>query len=150
MTTYAEGYRFHPRLQPKRLFRDRYVGIIVFILVVVLISSFYIYQRVWVRDLISKISQAETRNDTARQKLSDLKSEWVTASSIVNVEANIQRNQLGLIPTKPMQNLALQLMIEKENPGRYAGLMKAMEKLKNNLPMVQTNQAEAQQLFEAK
>lgn len=148
--TYAEGYRFHPRLQPKRLFRDRYLGIIVFILVVVLISSFYIYQRVWVRKLISEIARTEARNDSARQVLSGFKAEWVTASSIVNVEADIQRSQLGLMPTKPTQNLALPLVFEKENPGRYAGFIKAMEKLKDNLPMVQTNQAEAQQLFEAK
>ena len=42
--------------------------------VIVAASSFYIYQRVWVRNLITQIEEMEQRNEEARMQMGLLKS----------------------------------------------------------------------------
>jgi cell division protein FtsL len=152
-------YRRRP--QPRRLIRERYLRIFGVIILIIAVSSVYIYQRVWVRNLVVDIGKIEKRNEAAQDHLAKLEAEWLTASSIAKVEEFIEVNQLHLGPTKPAQNLALEapplpdtLMVAGRNAdqSRFAGLTTAMDKLKSNLPAVEVkpNQLEAGQLFEKK
>lgn len=129
-----------------RLWENRYVRIIGSLVIIVMVASFYIYQRVWVRNLVSEIQELRDQNELAAQRLAELRTEWTEASSIASLETRIEAMGLGLQPTKPSQNLALSP--PSRMSGRYAGLLTALEKLGSNLPLVTSNEAEADQLFE--
>ncbi|MDD4051923.1 MAG: hypothetical protein PHR28_08515, partial [candidate division Zixibacteria bacterium] len=97
----------------------------------------------------------EKRNDVTRQRLAQLEAAWMTASSLGSVEAAIIYDELGLGPTKPSQNFTVQLAppapaVPEKPDGPYAGLAKALGKLRQNMPMVEPAQVEAQPLFESK
>ena len=147
-TRRTRSYWRRSHTRKKSLARNRYLRIMGVALSVILISSFYIYQRVWVRNLVSDIERLEQRNELAQEKLDALKSEWMNASSIAAIDNAIQERKLALEPTKPMQNLALQ-SLEPEDAGRFAGLVKALEKLKSNIPVVKSNDAQAKELFKS-
>jgi hypothetical protein len=149
-----------PYLPPRRSKRPGLLGIgflrlIGITLLAIMISSFYIYQRVWVRTMVGYNEKLEKRNDVTRQRLAQLEAAWMTASSLGSIEAAIQDGQLGLEPTKPSQNFTVQAVLPAapvpEKPeGPYAGLAKALGKLKQNMPTVEPAQAEAQPLFKTK
>lgn len=149
-----------PYIPPRRAKRPGVLGIgflrlIGITLLVIMVSSFYIYQRVWVRTMVAYNEKLEKRNDLTRQRLAQLEAAWMTASSLGSVETAIMDGQLGLEPTKPSQNFTVQAVLPAppvpEAPdGPYAGLAKALGKLKQNMPMVEPAQAEAQPLFETK
>lgn len=149
-----------PYMPPRRSTRSGLLGIgflrlIGITLLVIVVSSFYIYQRVWVRTLVAYNEKLEKRNDVTRQRLAQLEAAWMTASSLGSVEAAIMYDELGLEPTKPSQNFTVQLVppappVPEEPQGPYAGLAKAWGKLRQNMPMVEPAQVEAQPLFEPK
>jgi hypothetical protein len=111
-------------------------------------ASFYIYQRVWVRNLITEVEALGKKNEIAQKRLAILKSEWMLASSISKIEATVDSLHLGLKPTSPSQNLALRPQSGWRN-SRYAGLIEALKKLKGGIPLVSPNEADAKELFEA-
>jgi hypothetical protein len=124
-------------------------------LLVIVVSSFYIYQRVWVRTLVAYNEKLEKRNEVTRQRLAQLEAAWMTASSLGSMEAAITYDELGLEPTKPSQNFIVQWAppsptVPEKPDGPYAGLAKAWSKLKQNMPVVEPAQVEAQPLFESK
>jgi hypothetical protein len=122
------------------------VGIIV---ILVTVASFYIYQRVWVRNLVAENKMMEARNDRTREHLAALKSEWMKATSISNLEILVAKLDLELEPTSPSQNFTLRPDGGRER-SRYAGLVKALEKLKGSIPIVSPNEADAGVLFKGK
>jgi hypothetical protein len=134
-------------MEATRFWRNRYIRMVWMILVIVTVASFYIYQRVWVRRLVGEIELLQEENGQARQSLADLKSDWMTASSIANVEAMVGTLNLGLEPTKPLQNYTLRPRPDRWQ-SRYSGLLKAFEKLKGNIPLVSSNEADARELFD--
>lgn len=148
---------YMPSRRPKRsgVLRYGFFRLITVTLVVIVISSFYIYERVWVRNLIAENEKIERRNDITRKRLADVEAAWMTASSLASIEVAIQERQLGLEPTKPSQNVTIQevLAVRPVSPqptGPYTGLGRAWNKLKRNVPVVEPAQVEAQPLFEGK
>ena len=132
---------------PGSFWRNRYIRITALSLIIVGAASFYVYQRVWVRNLVAEIESLEKQNETAQEHLSTIKSEWVAASSIVQIESSIGSLRLGLQPTKPVQNFTLRPKSDWER-SRYAGLVKALDKLQKNIPLVTSNEADAGELFD--
>jgi hypothetical protein len=126
---------------------NQYARIIGVILVIVAAASFYIYQRVWVRNLIEEVEDIQKRNEEAQLQLAAAKAEWISASSIANIEKAIGKSHLGLEPTLPSQNFTL-LSRPGIGQSRYAGLIKAFENLKSSIPLVSPNEADAGVLFE--
>ena len=114
---------------------------------IVLICSFYVYQRVWVRNLVSEIESLQKNNLTAGQHLSRLQSQWAAASSIVEVEARIDNLKLRLRPTRPSQNLVLR-PAGTGGDSRFTGLQNAWNKVKRHLPLVTPSEAGAEELFD--
>jgi cell division protein FtsL len=135
-----------PAMQ-KSFWRNRYIHIAAVSLIIVGVASFYVYQRVWVRNLVAEIENLEKQNEEAKQHLSTIKSEWVAASSIARIESAVGTLRLGLEPTKPVQNFTLRPKSDWEQ-SRYAGLMKALDKLQKNIPLVTSNEADAGELFD--
>jgi len=131
----------------KRFLKDRYLSILGVIILVTAISSFYIYQRIWARNLMTEIDTLQSQTDLAREHLSGLESRWMAASSIAGIEERLEDRKLSLRPTQPAQHLALypERLLDHS---RYAGLLQALDKLKSNMPLLSPNEAEAQQLFE--
>jgi hypothetical protein len=119
------------------------------LLVVVAIASFYVYQRVWVRNLVTEIGELELQNERAGERLETIKSDWMAASSISNIEAAVRDYRLGLEPTRPSQNFTLR-PYQNGDQGRYAGLIRAIEKLQKNIPLVSPNEVDAGELFDEK
>ena len=142
--TYRRRTSKTPRLLPEK----GYVRIIVISLIVVTLASFYIYQRIWVRQLDATNRQLQERNEVARDHLMSLKDAWVSQSTLAAVEESLSRWQLKLRPTLPPQNLTL-TPGSSMTTGRYAELVRALEKLKENMPLIGTTEAEANQLFES-
>lgn len=133
------GKRFLPE--------SNYLRIVLISLVIVALSSSYIYLRVWVRDLDDEISELKADNERVDKYLASLKTEWAAASSLSGIENSLVRFDLALKPTLPTQNLVIRPeLIEDE--GRYAGLIKALEKIKGNIPVLTSSEAEANPLFE--
>lgn len=132
---------------PQRVWKNRYLRIVGLIMVITLIASFYIYQRVWVRRLVAEVEDIRDRTEEARLHLTTLKAEWVSASSIAGIEAAVDSLRLGLRPTIPAQNYVIRPQSDWEK-GRYAGLIRALEKLRGNIPLVAPSEAEANQLFD--
>lgn len=128
---------------------NRFVRIIIFTLTIVSLASVYIYQRVWVRELDDEIKELQKKNELAEEFLSELKIEWIEASTLVNVENAISEHKLGLQPTMPNQNLVVSPLMNQEQ-GRFAGFFKAVDKLKDGIPFIAPSEAEANQIFEAK
>lgn len=149
-----------PYIPPRRAKRPGLLGIgflrlIGITLLAILISSFYIYQRVWVRTMVATNEKLEKRNDVTRQRLAQLEAAWMTASSLGSIETAILDGELLLEPTKPSQNFVVQVVLPaapvSEKPeGPYAGLSKALGKIKQNMPMVESVEAEAEPLFKTK
>lgn len=136
-------------MMPKSFWRNRYLRITAVSLIIVGAASFYVYQRVWVRNLVAEIENLEKQNETAKENLSTIKSEWVAASSIAQIESEIGDLRLGLEPTKPVQNFTLRPKSGWEQ-SRYAGLIRALDKLHKNIPLVTSNEADAGELFDTK
>jgi len=132
-----------------RIFQNRYVRILGLIVIVVTVASFYIYQRVWVRNLVEEVEKLQDRNQRAGDYLATVESDWMAASSIANIETKIGELRLAMEPTRPSQNFTLRPLAEQEYD-RYAGLIKAFEKLKGNIPLVSSNEADASELFDEK
>ena len=130
-----------------RILQNPYIRIVGAIVVVVAVASFYIYQRVWVRNLVEEIDGLQNRNIRIGENLASIKSEWMAASSIANIEARIGEFRLALEPARPSQNFTLRPPAGGESD-RYAGLIKAFEKLKGSIPLVSSNEADAGELFE--
>ncbi|MEE9442780.1 MAG: hypothetical protein V3V99_08945 [candidate division Zixibacteria bacterium] len=128
---------------------NRFVRLILFTLTVVFLASVYIYQRVWVRELDNEIKKLQKKNELAEEFLSELKIDWIEASTLINVEKAIAVHKLGLQPTMPHQNLIVNPVLY-EDRGRYAGFFKAFDKLKEGIPFIAPSEAEANQLFEVK
>ncbi|NMC44497.1 MAG: hypothetical protein GYA46_11315 [candidate division Zixibacteria bacterium] len=149
-----------PYIPPRRAKRPGLLGIgflrlIGITLLAILISSFYIYQRVWVRTMVAYNEKLEKRNDVTRQRLAQLEAAWMTASSLGSIETAILDGGLGLEPTKPSQNFVVQAVLpvvpSPEKPdGPYTGLATALGKLKQNMPIVESAEAEAEPLFKTK
>lgn len=133
----------------RRPVRDIYPKIALVFLGIIVMASFYVYQRVWVRNLILEVEQLEEQNETAAMELHQIRQDWMAASSIANMEARIKDFRLRMRPTLPDQNLALEVLSDNDL-GRYAGLMKALEKIKTHIPVVSPNEAGAKELFEDK
>ena len=154
----AHSLAYRPRRssQPLRLFHNRYVRTVLLIILVVLISSFYVYQRIWVRRLVRENETIQKQTEQARLELANLQQDWAQASALASVESALQLLNLGLRPTLPTQNLSLPMEIIPDSakiqrdPGRYASLAKAIDKLKSHLPLVKTNEAEAKGITEGK
>lgn len=142
------SYMRRPRSKHNGFLANRYLRLVLLMMIVILVASFYVYQRVWVRNLITEIEELEEQNETAGRHLNSLKAEWAAASSIAGIEESIESMQLGLKPTKPSQNLMVQPPADIDG-GRYAGMLKALEKLKGSIPIVAPSEAEAQRLFKA-
>jgi cell division protein FtsL len=147
--TRSRRHHHNRSIRPSRIGENRYLRIVGVIVVIVVVASFYIYQRVWVRNLVDEIGQLQQRNDQARENLAMVRSEWMAASSIANVETLVGEMKLGLKPTRPSQNFTLSPDRE-QNLNRYTGLVRAFEKLTNNIPLVSSNEADAGELFEDK
>jgi hypothetical protein len=138
--------------RPKRsrsLWRNRYLRLVGLLVIIITMSSFYIYQRVWVRNLVAEVDQLKQRNAEARNDLAALKTEWGKASSLGSLEEAIEAFKLDLRPTEPTQNLALRRPSDLGG-GRYSGVLNAVKKLVQNIPLVTSSQADAGQLFEDK
>jgi cell division protein FtsL len=125
---------------------NRYIRIVGIIMVVVMVASVYIYQRVWTRNLSEEIDELQKQNDRTREHLVALKSDWIATSSISNVEIRLEELDLKLKPTRPSQNFTLRPDAGRE-PSRYAGLVKALESLKGSISLV-SNEADARILFD--
>ncbi len=147
--TRSRSYRRRQPIKALRFTGNKYVRIVGIILVIVTIASFYIYQRVWVRNLVCEISQVEDKNEKAGMYLAAVKSEWMAASSMANIEVRIDDLKLDLKPTKPSQNYTLCPKTDRDR-SRYAGLVKAFESLKGKIPLVSSNEADARELFDEK
>lgn|GEM_PF-2233054 len=154
----AHSLAYRPRRSepPLQFLRNRYVRTVLLIMAVILVSSFYVYQRVWVRRLVQENETIQKQTDQARLYLARLQEEWARASSLTNLEAALQTLNLDLKPTLPTQNHALPLDVAPDtcktqvDPGRYASLTKAIEKLKSHLPLVTPTEAEAKGISEGK
>ncbi|MEZ5360273.1 MAG: hypothetical protein R3F48_15765 [Candidatus Zixiibacteriota bacterium] len=137
------GMNLRKRLLPE----SNYLRIVMLSLVIVALSSSYIYLRVWVRALDDEIKVLKEDNERIDKYLSSLKTDWVAASSLTGVEQSLEHFKLALQPTLPTQNFVIRPeMIQDDN--RYAGLLKALEKIKGNIPVITSSEAEANQLFE--
>lgn len=154
----AHSLAYHPRRSesPLHYLRNRYVRTVMMIMLVILVSSFYVYQRVWVRRLVQENETIQKQTEQARLYLGRMQEDWARASSLACIESALQTLNLDLKPTLPAQNLSLPLEIAPDtskivaDPGRYAGLLKAMDKLKSHLPMVTPTEAEAKGISEGK
>jgi len=142
------SYIHWPRSKRNGFLGNRYLRLVLLMMIIILVASFYVYQRVWVRNLVTEIEELEEQNETAEHHLSNLKVEWAAASSIAGIEESIESMRLGLKPTRPSQNLVVQPPADMGG-GRYAGMLKALEKLKGSIPIVAPSEAEAQRLFRA-
>jgi cell division protein FtsL len=140
-------YRRSRLARRRRVPENRYVIIVAVILIIVATASFYIYQRVWVRNMIAEIEVMQQRNEDARQQMGLLRSQWVASSSIASIETAVAERKLALEPTRPTQIMAL-VPPQEWQPGRYAGLWRALVKIVEHVPVVRTNEAEAKQIFE--
>ncbi len=140
-------YRRSRSARARRFWENRYVIIVAVIVVIVAAASFYIYQRVWVRNMIAEIEAMQQRNEDARLQKGLLKSEWVSVSSIASIETAVAERKLALEPTKPSQIMALRPP-QEWHQGRYVGLWRALEKIATHVPLIKTNEAEAKELFE--
>jgi hypothetical protein len=147
MSIRRRKYRRSRSARSRRFWKNRYVMIVAVIAVIVATASFYIYQRVWVRNMIAEIETMQKRNEDARLQMRLLKSKWVSASSIASIETAVAEHKLALEPTKPTQIMALRPPQELRQ-GRYAGLWRAIEKIANHMPLIKTNEAQAKELFE--
>ena len=145
--TRTRTYR-RKRSRKEKLLGNPYLRLGALTVLVIIISSFYIYQRVWVRSLISEVEDLQAQNESAGLLCSQLESQWMTATSISAIETRIKADKLGLRPTTPTQNLVLEPNAGYDR-GRYAGLLNALDKLKSNIPLVTSSEAEAGQLFES-
>jgi len=116
-------------------------------MIIIVATSFYIYQRVWVRNLITEVENLQERNEHARQLTAVLRSRWMSATSIASIESAISDRKLALEPTKPTQNMTLRSPREWDG-GRYAGLMRALDKLVDHVPLIHSNKADASELFQ--
>ena len=145
----SRSYKRRRPFRASRFTGGKYVRVVGIILVIVTVASFYIYQRVWVRNLVGEISRLEDHNETAGLYLAAVKSEWMAASSMSNIEIRINDLKLDLIPSIPSQNYTLSPPND-QGRSRYAGLVKAFESLKGNIPLVSSNEADASELFDAK
>ena len=114
-----------------------------------MVASFYVYQRVWVRNLVAEIELLEIRNDEVSLEMGKVQRDWVAASSITNLEQRIKDMKLQLRPTLPDQNLLVEAM-DDNYTGRFEGIVKALGKLKSNIPVVAPSEADAEELFEDK
>ncbi|MFH1698963.1 MAG: hypothetical protein ABIE07_00110 [Candidatus Zixiibacteriota bacterium] len=126
---------------------NRFVRLIFLTLTIVSLASVYIYQRVWVRELDDEIKELQKKNELAEGFLSELKIDWIEASTLINVEKTIAVHKLGLEPTMPHQNLVVNPALN-EDRGRFAGFFTAFDKLKEGIPFIAPSDAEANQLFE--
>jgi hypothetical protein len=70
-------------------------------------------------------------------------------SSISMVESLLAERNLKLEPTSPSRNFTLRPNSGRER-SRYAGLVKALEKLKGSIPLVSPSEADAGVLFKGK
>lgn len=147
--TRSRRYRSQPGKKSEQKYIFRYLRIIAAILLIVTVASFYIYQRVWVRNLDARIKNLESKNEKIWECRARLEARWMAASSIAGVETAIDKFGLDLRPTKPSQNRDLPVSPDRTG-GRLAGLVNALEKLKENIPILSPNDAEAEQLFETK
>lgn len=118
-------------------------------LILIGVASFYIYQRVWVRNLVMEVERLEEKNQEAREFMALMQSDWQAAISLAELEVKIDRWKLALRPTVPTQNLAMSLQPGTAG-GRFGGLVQAFDKLKSHLPFVSLNETEAEELFEDK
>jgi cell division protein FtsL len=125
----------------QQLARSRYIRLLALLAVVIVVCSFYIYQRVWVRDLLDEVKTLEDQNEMLLRETADLESSWARASSLRSIENLIADRQLGLTPAEPSQYLALVPL--QEVPGRFDGFRAALRKLRDNLPIVSSSRAEA-------
>ncbi len=130
----------------RQIIRDRYIRIVAVSLVIIAVASFYVYQRVWVRQLVSEIERLEARNAAASRYTATLEAQWKTSSSIGALERRITELNLGLRPTLPDQNFVLTPPQTSED--RFAGFVNALEKLTRHLPVISTNEAGAEELFD--
>jgi cell division protein FtsL len=127
--------------------RGIYLRIALMLMAVIIVASFYVYQRVWVRNLVTEIEELEEQNDKATLRLNRLREKWMAASSITSIEEKIKELGSRLRPTLPDQNLVVR-PLEDGHVGRYSGLLKALRKIKTHMPVVGPNEADAEQLFE--
>jgi hypothetical protein len=147
MKKIRRSYKRRNRTRQKNVPANKFARIILFSLIIVIIASFYIYQRVWVRKLDSENKELKKRNLLAEQYLNDLRKEWVEISTMKNVEELVAEFKLDLRPTSPAQNFVIypdQIVEDKE----YAGLERALKKLKDGLPKIAPSEAEAKQLID--
>jgi hypothetical protein len=156
MAYIPSAYRPVLRTPQKSFWRDRYFRIVATILAVTLISSFYVYQRVWVRRLVNENELILKQTENARLYLARLQEDWARASSLTNIEMSLQSLQLDLKPTLPAQNVSLPLDLTPDSikvntdPGKYAGIVKALDKVKNHIPLIESNDAEAKGIPQGK
>lgn len=132
-----------------RWWSNRYLRLGAIIMIIIAATSFYIYQRVWVRNLITEVENLQERNEHARQQMAVLRSQWMSATSIASIETAIAERKLALEPTKPAQNMVLRPP-QEWNDGRYAGLMKALDKFIDHMPLIRSSEADAHELFQEK
>jgi len=150
--TLLPRYQWMRPVRPRTVWRNRYLRLVSIILIITAVASFYIYQRVWVRNLVAEIDRMRNRNERAMQQVAALKTDWTTATALSNVELTVQTMGLGLRPTRPSQNFIISTIVKEKDveEGRYAGLVKALGKLKGNFPTVTTNEADAKELFQTR
>ncbi len=127
--------------------RGRIVPIVVGAAILMGLASFYIYQRVWVRSLISDIDQLRDTNQSARLVASDLRARWMSASSLKTIEEILVASKMDLRPTPPVRNLSLKPDMTVTSSSRFAGLSRAMEKIRKSVPLISTNDADAGEIF---
>jgi hypothetical protein len=142
---------------PQPLLRNRYLRVVAAIVIIVIASSFYVYQRVLVRRLIAENELIDKQTVQARLSLAGLERAWSHASSLASVETALDSLDINLRPTAPAQNLALPADLQpldtirlEEETGRYAGLVKALDKLKSHVPVVTPAEAEAKGFLDQK
>ncbi len=141
------SYRRRQTGRMERWWSNRYLQLGAVIMIIIGATSFYIYQRVWVRNLVSEVEDLQRRNETAMQQTAMLRSRWMSATSIASVEKAIAERKLALEPTKPTQNMALRPPQEWDDR-RYAGLIRALDKIFEHVPLIQSNKADAHELFQ--
>lgn len=136
----------YPRRR-RRTSGSRVLPIVVGAVILMGLSSFYIYQRVWVRSLITEIDQLKATNQTAHLVSSDLRAKWMSASSLKTIEEILLASKTNMRPTPPARNLSLKPDMTTTSSGRFAGLSRAMEKIRKSVPLLSTNDAEAGEIF---
>ena len=66
------AYRTISAAPTKGFWRNRYFRIVLTIFIITLVSSFYVYQRVWVRRLVKENEQIAKQTENARLYLARL------------------------------------------------------------------------------